>query len=160
MRDQLVAAEVERLDDVAVGDQPDRALDAVVDVHEAAGLLAVAPDLDLVLAGQLGGDDLAADRGRRLLAAAVPGAVRAVDVVVARDAGGEAEVLAEVAAHALAEQLLPAVAVLRHGGVGVLFLERGDVGVASACRRCRRRPTTSRRSARRRLPGRPAAGGC
>ena len=109
--------------------QPDRAVGAVVDVHERAGLLAVAPDLDLVLARELGGDDLAADRGRRLLAAAVVGAFRAVDVVVARDAGGDAVVLAVVARHALAEQLLPAVAVLRQGGIGVLFLERGDVGV-------------------------------
>ena len=62
------------------------ALDAVVDVHEAAGLLAVAPDLDLVLAGLLGVNHLAADRGRRLFAAAVPGAVRAVDIVEAGDA--------------------------------------------------------------------------
>ena len=90
------------------------ALEAVVDVHEAAGLLAVAPDLDLVLAGSLGLDDLAADGGRRLLAAAVPGAVRAVDVVEAGHARLEAEVLAEVAAHALGEELLPAVAVLGH----------------------------------------------
>ena len=37
--------------------------------------------------------DLAADRRRRLLAAAVPGAVRAVDVVVAGDARRQAEVL-------------------------------------------------------------------
>ena len=78
--------------------QPDRAVDAVVDVHERARLLAVAPDLDLVLARQLGGDHLAADRGRRLLAAAVVGAVRPVDVVVARDPGRDAVVLAEVAA--------------------------------------------------------------
>ena len=126
---------------VALG-QPDRAVDAVVDVHERAGLLAVAPDLDLVLARQLGVDHLAADRGRRLLAAAVTGAVRAVDIVVARDPGRDAVVLAEVAAHALAEQLLPAVAVLRHRRIGVLFLERGDVGAGLLVGRCRRRPTS------------------
>ena len=108
--------------------QPDRAVGAVVDIHERAGLLAVAPDLDLVLARQLGGDHLAADRGRRLLAAAVIGAFGAVDIVVARHPGGDAVVLAVVAGHALAEQLLPAVAVLRHRRIGVLFLERGDVG--------------------------------
>ena len=98
--------------------------EAVVDVHEAAGLLAVAPDLDLVSPVSLASIDLAADRGRRLLAAAVPGAVRAVDVVEAGHARLEAEVLAEVAAHALAEELLPAVAVFRHRGIGVGFLER------------------------------------
>src|SRR5690606_24218486 len=64
-----------------------------------------------------------------LLATALPGAFGAVDVVVAGDAGLESEVLAEVAGHALGEQLLPAVAVLGVGGVGVLLLEGGDVGV-------------------------------
>src|SRR5262249_6000947 len=123
---QLVAADVERLDNVARR-QLERARGAVVDVHEGAGLLAVAPDLDLVLARQLGGDHLAADRGRRLLAAAVIGAVRAVDVVVARHPRGHAEVLAEVPRHALAEQLLPAVAVLRHRRIGILLLERRHV---------------------------------
>ena len=108
--------------------QADRAVGAVVDIHERAGLLAVAPDLDLVLARHLGGDHLAADRGRRLLAAAVVGALGAVDVVVAGDPGGDAVVFTIVAGHPLAEQLLPAVAVLRHRRVGVLFLERGDVG--------------------------------
>jgi hypothetical protein len=70
---------------------------------------------------------LAADRRRRLLAAAGPGPVRAVDVVVAGHARDEAEVLAVVAAHALAEELLPPVAVLRHRRVGVLLLQRLDV---------------------------------
>ena len=44
-RGQLVGTEIDRLEDVAVGDGED-SLDAVVDVHEAAGLLAVAPDFD------------------------------------------------------------------------------------------------------------------
>ena len=51
----------------------------------------------------------------------------------------EAVVFAEVAAHPLGEQLLPAVAVFGHRGVGVVFLERHDVFAAAACRRCRRR---------------------
>ena len=51
--DQFVAAEIERLDDVTLGHEHDRAPGAVVDVHEAARLFAVAPDLDLVLAGSL-----------------------------------------------------------------------------------------------------------
>ena len=65
--------------------QPVDALDAVVDVAERARLLAVAPDLDLDVAGQLRDGHLAADRRRRLLAAAVPGAERPEDVVEADD---------------------------------------------------------------------------
>ena len=45
---QFVAAEIQGFGDVRLCDT-DRALDAVVDVHEAAGLFAVAPDLDLGL---------------------------------------------------------------------------------------------------------------
>src|SRR5919106_138196 len=48
------------------GGQAQRALQAVVDVGEAAGLLAVAPDLDAVVAGERGGGHLAADGGRCL----------------------------------------------------------------------------------------------
>src|SRR5690606_5240563 len=101
--------------------------DAVVDVGEAPGLVAVAPDLDGVPTGQLGGGHLAADGRRRLLPPAVVGAVGAVDVVVAGDPGGAREVLGEVPAHPLGEQLLPAVAVLGHGRVGVLLGEPVDV---------------------------------
>ena len=54
--------------------------------------------------------------------------MRAVDVVVAGDAGLEAEVLVVVAGHPLAEQLLPAVAVLGHGRVGVVLPQRVDLG--------------------------------
>ncbi len=126
--DEFVGAEVEGFADVALGDHLS-AFGAVVDVHEGAGLLAVAPDFDLVGAGVLGLDDLAADGGGSLFAAAGPGAEGAVDVVVAGDAGLDAVVLFEVAAHALGEELLPAVAVFGQRGVGVRFLEGDDVGV-------------------------------
>src|SRR5688572_11860652 len=59
--DQLARAEVDRLQDLAARDGQ-RPMDAVVDVHERAGLRAVAPDLDGRLAAVLGLDDLAADR--------------------------------------------------------------------------------------------------
>jgi hypothetical protein len=126
--DEFVGAEVEGLVDVALCDHL-RSLGAVIDVHEGAGLFAVAPDLDLVGAGVLGLDDFAADGGGSLLAAAGPGAERAVDVVIAGDAGLETIVFFEVAAHALGKEFLPAVAVFRECRVGVLFLERDDVGV-------------------------------
>src|SRR5204862_6933129 len=92
----------------------------------AAGLLTVAPDLDFVPAAQLGCDYLPADRRRCLLAPAVVGAERAIDVVVARNPRLEPEVLDEMAAHALAEEFLPAVAVFRHRGIAVGLPERGD----------------------------------
>ena len=93
--------------------------------------------------------DLAADRRRRLLAAAVVGAVRPVDVVVARHPRLDAEVVVEVPAHALREELLPAVAVLGHRRVGVLLPQRGHVRTPAGGRRCRRTPTRSRSAARR-----------
>eukprot|EP00964_Phaeocystis_antarctica_P082132 scaffold51468_cov56-Phaeocystis_antarctica.AAC.4 len=80
-RDHLVRADVERLL-VVRHHQPQDALHRVVDVAEGARLLAVAPHLELLLRG----DRLAAEGGRRLLAAALPRAARAVDVVEAADA--------------------------------------------------------------------------
>src|SRR6266536_6631537 len=93
--DQLACPDVERLPVVRPHQAVD-ALDAVVDVAERAGLPAVPPDLDLV-AG-LGQGDLAAHGRRSLLAAAVIGAVRPVDVVEARDPGHHPELVRVVAA--------------------------------------------------------------
>lgn len=89
-------------------------LHAVIDVGEGARLLAVAPHLDLGGAGE----DLAAEGGGRLLAAALPGAVRPVDVVEARHAALDAEVGGVVLAQLLGGQLLQAVGVLERLGVG------------------------------------------
>src|SRR5215471_17556647 len=99
------------------------ALHAVVDVHEAAGAGAVAPDFDLVIAAELGFDHFAADSGRGLLAASIPGTVGAVDVMEPRDASLQAEVLAEMSAHAFAEEFFPTVAIFRHSWIGVFFFE-------------------------------------
>src|ERR1043166_3721359 len=125
-RDDFAAAEVDRFEDVAVEDLL-RAFQAIRDVHEAAGLIAVAPDFDLVFARTFRLDDFPADGRRGFLASAVEGAVWSVDVGIAGDAGDGAEVLAEMAAHAFAEKFLPAVTVLGHGGIGVGFLEGDDV---------------------------------
>ena len=127
-REHPVLAEIERLAVVGAHQAVD-ALDAVVDVAERAGLLAVSPDLDLGVAGQLGDGDLAAQGGRGLLAAAVPGAERAEDVVEADGAGVEPVVLAVVLAEALDDELFPAVGVLGLGGIGVFLAQRLDVGV-------------------------------
>src|SRR5437764_6820240 len=80
-RDHLAGAKVDRLVDVA-GHDLQRALDAVVDVHEAPGLPSIPPDLDLAVSGRHRLCHLAADCRRSLLAAAGPRALRTVDVVV------------------------------------------------------------------------------
>ena len=49
--------------------------------------------------------------------------------MIAGNAGLDAEVFTEVAAHAFAKELLPSIAVLGHRGIGVVFLEGGDVGI-------------------------------
>src|SRR5579885_1013082 len=94
--------------------------------HEAARLFAVPPDLDLVGVLELRLDHLAADRRRRLLAPARGGAVRPIDVVISHEARLETAILAEMPAHALAEELLPAVTVLRLGGIGIGLPQRND----------------------------------
>ena len=67
---------------------------------------------------------------RRLLSAAVPGSMGPVHIVESCEGGLEAKVLAEVATHALGEELLPAIAILWHGRVGVDLAEGLDVGMA------------------------------
>ena len=88
----------------------------------------VTPDLDFMLAGDLGFEHLAADSRRSFLTSPRPGTERSVDVVEARHSSFKAVVLEEMTAHAFAEELLPTVAVFRVGRVGVFFLERGRVG--------------------------------
>ena len=107
-------------------DQVD-AVQAVVDVAERARLAPVAPDLDAQVAAVLGLEDLAAHRGGGLLAAPEPGAVGAVDVVEAGDVGLQAALRPVLLAEHLGDQLLPAVAALGHGRVGIRFLEGDDV---------------------------------
>src|SRR5690606_38377085 len=51
-----------------------------------------------------------------------------INVVEARNSRRQAEILAKVPAHALAEQFLPAIAVFGHGRVGVPFLEWNNIG--------------------------------
>src|SRR6202040_790643 len=97
--------------------------DAVVDVAERPGLLTVSPHLDRPAV--LGERNLAAHRGRRLLASAVVGAVGAVDVVEANDTSLHAVLGGVVLAELLAEHLLPAVGVLRRRRVRVFLAEAG-----------------------------------
>src|SRR5262249_43673465 len=81
--DGLARTEVDGFQDFRLQDQPD-ALDAVVDEHEAAGLIARSPDLDLMSARKLCFNHFAADRRGRLFAAAVPRTPRTINVVETR----------------------------------------------------------------------------
>src|SRR5215469_12428635 len=106
-----------------------RSQHTIIDVHEAARLVTGTPDLDLMFTRPLGLNHLAADRGRRFLTAAIPGAMRPIHIVEPGYTRDESEVLFEVPAHAFAEQLLPAVAVLRQCRISVAFLESYNIGV-------------------------------
>ena len=122
--DHALGAEVQRL--VVIGvHQPVDALDAVVDVAERPRLLAVAPHLDR--RAVIRERHLPAQRRRRLLAPAVVGAARPVDVVEPHDPRLERELRRVVPAQQLAEQLLPAVGILRGRRERVLLAEPGDV---------------------------------
>src|SRR6185369_8523372 len=92
-----------------------------------AGLLAVAPDFDVIAV--VGQRDLAADGRRRFFTAAIVSPERAKNVVKADRPRVETKVFGVVAADALHVELLPTVTVFRVRRVSLFFLERRDVGV-------------------------------
>src|SRR5882757_1343989 len=119
--DQLIRAEVERLSIIRSHDAMN-ALDAIIDIHERAGLLAIPPYLDL--AGVWSACDLAAHRRRRLFTAAVIGAQRAIYVVEAHNARGETVVFHIILAEFLRVELLEAITFFRLRGKRVLLAQR------------------------------------
>src|ERR1039457_4095370 len=125
--DEFAGTEVDRRGNqlVAVHDHVN-AFHAVVNVHEAAGGRAVAPDGDVHVLFINGLDDLATERGGGLLAAAVPGAIRAIDVVKAGDVRLHAALGPVFLAEHFGNELLPAVTALGHRRIGVGFLQRAD----------------------------------
>src|SRR5262249_52090389 len=96
-----------------------RAVQAIINIHEAASLLAIAPNFDLMFSRKNRHCDFARYRCRRLFAATIPGSVRSIDVVITRNASFEAHVFAEVSAQALAKELFPAIAILRISRISV-----------------------------------------
>src|ERR1017187_9071627 len=84
---EFTGSEIDWLVDFAIHNRL-RALYAVVDIHEAACLLPVSPDVDFVNAGPLGLNHLATDRGWSLFAPACPTAMRSVDIVITGHAAG------------------------------------------------------------------------
>ena len=65
----------------------------------------------------------------RFLTSAIPGAVRAIDVVEAGDVGLQAALGPVFLAEHFRHQLLPAVAALGHGRIGIRFFQRAHVRV-------------------------------
>ena len=124
-----------------------RAHQAIVNIHEAAGLVAVAPDFDFMFA-RLAWPRSLCGRWRRAL---FPGRRRRCRAGHRHCDNGRrgcgARNPPEMAAHPFAEQFFPAVAVLGHRGIGVGFLQGGDVRGRSVCRRRRRRRRRRRKSA-------------
>ena len=121
-RNHFRTAQIERVADVALHDFG-RPLDAVVDVHEASRLLAVAPNFNFTRFVFLGLDHLPADRGGRFFAASIVRAVRAVYVVIADHPCLQLKILSEMAAHPFTKQLFPSVPVLWHSRIRVRLLQ-------------------------------------
>src|SRR6266478_9564990 len=96
---------------VAVRDHVN-ALHAIINIHEAARLETIAPNLDsqIVLIDRL--NHLAANRGRGLFTSAIPGPVRAVNIVKAGDEGLHAPFRPVFLAEYFTHQFFPAIAAL------------------------------------------------
>ena len=117
---QFAGTEVDRRGDqiVAVHDLVN-SLHTVVNIHEAAGPMAVAPDSDVLPAGVHRLDDFAAQRGRRLFTAAIPGAVRPIDVVEAGNGCLHAAFVPVFLAEHFGNQFFPAVTALDPRGIRI-----------------------------------------
>ena len=124
--DQLAAAKVDGFADVAFHNGLG-AIGAVVDIHKAARLLAIAPDLDFVAPRVLSLNDFPANRGWSFLSAPGPGSVGTVDIVIPRNPGLETKILFKVPAHPFAEELFPPVTVFGKSRIGIFFLQRTDI---------------------------------
>src|SRR6266480_1617127 len=123
--DEPILTEVERPTEVG----PHQAIDAlhtVIDIAIRPCLLAIAPHLDGVAVLRKG--HLAADRGGGFLSPPLVRAERAKDVVEPHAARLEAEILGVVTADALREELLPPIAILGVGWIGVFLFQRSHVG--------------------------------
>src|SRR5712692_337388 len=121
----LTRSEIDRLQNLGIHDQMD-AFQAVINEHEATGLIAWAPDIDFVLTENLCFDYFPADGRGSFLPPSVPCTPRPVDVMKPCNARVETIILPEVPTHPLRKELFPSIAIFREGGVGVHFFERGS----------------------------------
>src|SRR6185437_284006 len=104
-----------------------RASYAIVDEHKASRLLSISPDVDFMDTGFFRRDHFPANGGRCFFASSCPATVRSINIVIASDAAGDIKFFFEVAAHPLAEQLLPAIAIFRQSWIGIGFFERSHI---------------------------------
>src|SRR5258708_38213285 len=103
----FAAAEVDRhCDHLALHDLLG-SQDTIVDVLKATSLMPITPNLDFMVTGKFCGDDFSADGSRRLLATAIVGAMRSVNVVIAGHARNQTEILTEMTAHPFTEKFFP-----------------------------------------------------
>lgn len=101
------------------------AFEAIGDVHEGAGLIAVAPNFNFVFSGEFRRNDFAADGGRCLFSTTVPSAEGSVNIVESSDAGRNVKIFAEMTAHTFAEEFFPAIAIFGHRRIRVFFAKEG-----------------------------------
>src|SRR5579872_22187 len=128
-RHHLRRSQVERFNHVRVHDHL-RALEAIVDVHEAARLVAVTPDRNFRVAFRLCLNYLAADSSRSFFAATRPRSVWTINVVIPRHPRTKTVIFAEVTAHALGKEFLPSVTVLGIGRIRIFFSQSRIVVIA------------------------------
>ena len=117
-RHHFFRADIYRAGKVGTG-QAQRAFNAFIHIEERTRLQAIAPDLDRVAGLRLG--DLAAERGRGLFLAAIPGALRAEDVVITGNARFHPAAAGIGQVQAFGEQFLPAIFAVRCGRIGAVF---------------------------------------
>ena len=98
----LAGAKINGFVDIAVHDHLGP-LNTVIDKHEASRLMSISPNIDLATSGPLGFYDLPADGSRHFLPSPSPRTVWPIDIVVSRNATGQAEVLLEILAHPFTE---------------------------------------------------------
>mmetsp|Transcript_2904 Transcript_2904/g.8875 ORF Transcript_2904/g.8875 Transcript_2904/m.8875 type:complete len:266 (-) Transcript_2904:197-994(-) len=116
--DHLLGSNVQRLSEIRVHEANDT-LDGIVNVAERSCLLTIAPHLKFLV----GGNTLTAEGSWGLLASALPGSVRAVDVVESADSREHLEVLGVVNGELLGRKLLKSVRILGLRRPGIRLLE-------------------------------------
>src|SRR6266496_700751 len=92
-------------------------------------LFAIAPDRDLMVAGQLCLGDLSTQSRRRFLASSLPGSERAKDIMKTHDARLNAVVFPVMQAQALCDQFLPAIGILWQGRISIFLFKWCHIGV-------------------------------
>ena len=102
---------------------------AVIDIAERSCLVAIPPNINFRVASQFCYGNFATQSRRNLLASTRPCTCWPKNIVEARDARLQSILFVVVHSESLDDQLLPTVCILRVRGIGILFLERDNVGL-------------------------------